>query len=419
MRRHAAMRVVIAPDSFKGSADAREVAKALGRGWASVRPGDDIVLRPMADGGEGTLDAFETAVDGAVRHAVRVDGPLGDPVEASWLLLPDGTAVVELASTSGIMLLGPGLLRAQDASTHGFGQAIAAALSAGATRLLLAVGSSCSTDGGAGALRAMGAVIADTDGEPVAPGARGLPQVHTVDLTFLPALPERGAVIVSDVANPLLGPNGAAAVFGPQKGADAVNEMDSALAHFAFALAVAVAGVSVDPATPGAGAAGGTAFGLLAWGATLTPGASVVADAIGVAEAIAVADATGGGTVVITGEGRYDSQSEAGKVPSFVRGLADAAGATTMLVAGSIEAPTTGFAATESLTEIAGSAESSLANPLPALEEAGRRLAARASGAAPAPEAGRALGAVPVAGALPQHAPIGASLPVPGRRVER
>jgi glycerate kinase len=377
MGRHAAMKVVIAPDSFKGSADARKVADALGRGWASVRPGDEIMLRPMADGGEGTLDAFEAAVDGAVRHAVRVDGPLGDPVEASWLLLPDGTAVVELASTSGITLLGPGRLRAQDASTRGFGQAIAAALSAGATRLLLAVGSSCSTDGGAGALRALGAVIADTDGSPVAPGARGLPHVHMVDLAGLPSLPERGAVIVSDVDNPLLGPTGAAAVFGPQKGADAhdVTEMDSALAHFAFALAVA--GVSVDPAIPGAGAAGGTAFGLLAWGATLTSGASVVADAIGVADDL---DAD---TVVITGEGRYDSQSEAGKVPSFVRGLADAAGATTMLVAGSIEAPTTGFAGAESLTEIAGSAESSLANPLPALEEAGRRLAARASAAAP------------------------------------
>ncbi|WP_314149630.1 glycerate kinase, partial [uncultured Leifsonia sp.] len=154
--------VVVAPDSFKGSASATEVASALADGWRSVRPGDVVRLAPMADGGEGTLDAFEVAVPGAVRHPVRVTGPSGDEVDASWLLLPDGTALVELAETSGL-----GLLRRpapHDAHTIGFGQAIAAALDAGATALLLAIGGSASTDGGAGALTALGARLLDADG---------------------------------------------------------------------------------------------------------------------------------------------------------------------------------------------------------------------------------------------------------------
>ncbi|BDZ48915.1 hypothetical protein GCM10025867_11560 [Frondihabitans sucicola] len=211
------MRIIVAPDSFKGSADAAEVAAAIGRGWASVRPDDDVVPMPMADGGEGTLDAFEAAVPGAERRVLRVTGPLGDPVDAGWLLLPDGTAVVELASTSGITLLAEDDLRAQDATTRGFGEAVAGAIAAGASRLLLAVGSSCSTDGGAGALEALGAVFLTAEGAPIAPGARGLASLRSVDLTGLVALPKGGAVIVSDVSNPLLGPNGAAAVFGPQK----------------------------------------------------------------------------------------------------------------------------------------------------------------------------------------------------------
>ncbi|RKR75640.1 glycerate kinase [Frondihabitans australicus] len=368
-----AARVVIAPDSFKGSADAREAAAAIGRGWLSGRPGDEILLRPMADGGEGTLDAFETAVPGAIRQPITVSGPLGSAVEASWLLLPDGTAVVELASTSGITLLGPDQLNAQEASTRGFGEAIAAAVAGGATRLLLAVGSSCSTDGGAGALQALGATIVGADGTEIGPGARGLAKVRGVDLSSLPPPPERGAVVISDVANPLLGPRGAAAVFGPQKGAtpEDIRSMDTALARFAFALSAS--GIPVDPSTPGAGAAGGTAFGLLAWGATLTPGSEIVA------ETIALADDIDASTVVVTGEGRFDEQSAEGKVPAFVLWLAERRGASTLLVAGSIDAATTGFDAAESLSAIAGSAEAAIADPAPALEEAGRRLAAHVS----------------------------------------
>ncbi|MCU1529880.1 MAG: glycerate kinase [Frondihabitans sp.] len=363
------MHIVVAPDSFKGSADASEVAAAISRGWLSVAPADRTTLAPMADGGEGTLDAFEASVPGAVRRRVTVTGPVGAPVDASWLLLPDGTAVVELASTSGITLLGPDGLQAQDAGTRGFGEAIASALAAGATRLLLAVGSSSSTDGGAGALQALGARILDADGHDIGPGSRGLAQVASVDLTGLAPLPERGAIVVSDVSNPLLGTTGAAAVFGPQKGATAadVTTMDAALARFAALL-------PVDPSTPGAGAAGGTAFGLLCWGATLEPGAAVIAETTGLRRAIATAD------VVITGEGRFDSQSAAGKAPTFVLGLAREAGARRMLVAGSIETDTEGFTAAVSLVDLAGSVERAVADPIPWLERAGARLAEAARG---------------------------------------
>ncbi|GAA4266264.1 glycerate kinase [Frondihabitans peucedani] len=364
------MRIIVAPDSFKGSADAREAASAIAAGWSSARPGDELVLLPMADGGEGTLDAFEAAVPGSVRREVRVTGPLGDPVDASWLLLPDGTAVVELASTSGITLLDPDRLRAQDATTRGFGEAVADALAAGATRLLLAIGSSCSTDGGAGALQALGAELLTADGRPVGPGARGLAEIASVDLAGLAALPPRGAVVVSDVVNPLLGQLGAAAVFGPQKGAtpDDMAAMETALARFA-------ALVPGSAETPGAGAAGGTGFGLLAWGASLAPGAAVVAETVRLGDALRGADA------VVTGEGRFDAQSAAGKVPSFVVAAARAASVPALLVAGSIESPTDDFAAAVSLTELAGSSAAAIAAPLPHLERAGALLAATLAGA--------------------------------------
>ncbi|WP_241986517.1 glycerate kinase, partial [Cryobacterium fucosi] len=164
--------VVIAPDSFKGTIGASDAARRIAAGWASVRPQDRLRLLPMADGGEGTLDAFELAVPGATRMPVTVPGPDDRPVDTHWLLLPDGTGVVELAATSGITLLDR--LRPLDAHTLGFGQAIAAALDHGVTRLLLAIGGSGSTDGGSGMLRALGAVLLDSAGRPVPPGGRGL-----------------------------------------------------------------------------------------------------------------------------------------------------------------------------------------------------------------------------------------------------
>ena len=356
--------VVIAPDSFKGSASAAAVSTAIADGWASVRDGDRIVRAPMADGGEGTLDAFELAVPGAIRHRLTVLGPAGTDVDASWLQLPHGTAVVELAETSGLAHMPA--LAPLDAHTFGFGQAIAAALDAGATGLLLAIGGSASTDGGVGALAALGARFTDASGRPIRLGNRGLGTLARADLSGLPALPPGGVRILSDVTNPLLGPAGAAAVFGPQKGAspEQVIGLESGLVRLARVL-----GRRADAV--GAGAAGGTGYGLLAWGATLAPGAAAVGEALGLPDLVARADA------VITGEGRFDAQSAAGKVPDYVAGLAVAAGVPVMLVAGAIEAPTGAFAQAVSLSDLAGGAEAAIADAVRWAREAGATLAGR------------------------------------------
>lgn len=359
-------RVVIAPDSFKGTATAADAAGALAAGWRSVRSGDDLVERPMADGGEGTLDAFASAVPGARRMPITVRGPVTAPVEASWLLLPDGTGVVELAATSGITLIDP--LDPLDAHSAGFGEAIAAALDAGVERLLLGLGGSASSDGGTGALAVLGARFLDASGRPVALGNRGLAAIASVDLTGLRPLPRGGAVILGDVTNPLLGHLGAATVFGPQKGADAatVEVLEANLARLADVMPDAVRPLAV---AAGGGAAGGTGFGLLAWGAEMGGGASLVAQAVGLGDAIA------GAGLVITGEGRFDGQSEAGKAPTVVAGLARDAGVPTALVAGAITAETRGFAASVALVDLAGSGAAAMAEPLRWLEAAGAELA--------------------------------------------
>lgn len=367
-------RVVIAVDSFKGSIAAAAAAAEFAAGWISVSPDADIVPRPMADGGEGTVDAFDAAVPGARRMPVSVTGPDGAATDAEWLLLPatdaapNGIGVVELASTSGIELLGERRLP-WDADTTGFGQAIAAALDQGVSEVVLGIGSSASNDGGVGMLRALGARFVDASGNDIGGGARGLRDLSRVKLSHLAALPLAGAVVLTDVTNPLLGATGAAAVFGPQKGLDAegVVAADAELRRLAELL-------PADPDEPGTGAAGGTGFALRAWGARLVPGASAVAELIRLREAVA------GASVVITGEGSFDGQSAAGKVPSFVSALAAEAGVPVMLVAGRItpDADTSAFAASVSLTDLAGSAEASLADPARWLRAAGAALAARA-----------------------------------------
>lgn len=362
------MRIVIAPDSFKGTATAAEAAEAIARGWREVRPGDELVLRPMADGGEGTLDAFAAAVPGSTRMPVAATGPLAEPVAADWLLLPGepATGVVELAATSGITLLDE--LAPLDAHTRGFGEAIAAALDHGVRRLLLALGGSASTDGGAGALTALGAQLLDGLGRPTPPGGGGLAQLAEVRLDGLRRPPADGARLLVDVSNPLLGPAGAATVFGPQKGASAddVARLEAGLARLAELLPGA------DPATPGAGAAGGTGFGLLAWGAGIAPGARTVAETIGLPAAL------DGASLVITGEGRFDGQSAAGKAPSEVLRLAAGAGVPAALVAGRVAADPSaaGFAMSASLADLAGAAAAAVAEPLRWLERAGAELAA-------------------------------------------
>ncbi|MFF7294189.1 glycerate kinase [Microbacterium sp. NPDC008134] len=368
--------VVFAPDSFKGTIGAADVAAALAAGWASVRPEDRVVLRPLADGGEGTIDAFATAVAGAERVPVRVTGPDGATTVAAWLRLPasvdapGGIGVVELASTSGIELLGERRF-GEDAHTLGFGQAIAAAIDAGVSRLVLGIGSSASTDGGVGMLTALGARFLDASGAPIAGGARGVADVASVDVSELRSLPPGGVLVLSDVTNQLLGPAGAAAVFGPQKGlaGEAIARTDAALARLAALL-------PADPETPGAGAAGGTGFGLLAWGARLVAGSTEVGELVGLPGALAEASAVGP-AVVITGEGAFDGQSGAGKVPSYVADAAADARVPALLVAGRIDADadTFAFAAHASLTELAGSGEAAMQDPARWLRDAGAGLA--------------------------------------------
>jgi glycerate 2-kinase len=358
-------RVVIAPDSFKGSASARDATDAIARGWSAVRPDDELVLVPMADGGEGTLDAFAAAVAGSERRPLRVVGPDDNPVDAEWLLLPDGSAVVELALASGLTLLDP--LRPLDAHTFGFGELIAAAVDDGARSLILAIGGSSSTDGGAGALAALGAGLFDSHGHPIARGNRGLADLERVDLSTARSAPE-SVVVLCDVRNPLLGPDGAAAVFAPQKGAGPADIplLEANLERFARVL-------GGDPDFAGAGAAGGTSFGLSRWGAVLAAGAPEVAERLGLVEALVGAD------VVITGEGRFDSQSASGKVAHYVAELAAKSGVDSALVAGVIEAPTDQFAVSLSLSTLAGTSAAARTYAVRWLEIAGGNLATRFS----------------------------------------
>lgn len=362
-------RVVIAPDSFKGTITAARAAEALADGWRHIDPDADIILRPMADGGEGTVDAFATAIPGAERMPITVLGPDEEEIDTWWLLLPptpdapSGTAVIDLASTSGIELLDT--LRPFDADSWGFGQAISDALDHGVSRLLLGIGSSSSTDGGTGMLRALGGRFLDSDDEETAPGARGLADIVHVDLSELRPAPE--VLVLTDVTNALTGRRGAARIFGPQKGltdSHDIGRADSALAHLAHLM-------GLDTRTPGSGAAGGVGAALLAWGGRLVPGADEVGTLVGLVDAIAQAD------IVITGEGSYDGQSEAGKVPSYVSGLAADAGVRVALAAGRIaaDASTEAFAASASLTELAGSPDAAMKDTAHWLEVAGESLA--------------------------------------------
>lgn len=317
----------------------------------------------MADGGEGTLDAFAAAVPGAEWMPQRVVGPDNAPVDTEWLLLPDGTGVVELARASGLTLLDP--LLPLDAHTYGFGQLIAAALDGGASRLVLAIGGSSSTDGGAGALAALGVELLDVSGAQIPLGNRGLATLESVNWAFARESPET-VLVLCDVRNPLLGPDGAAAVFGPQKGATLgdIPTMDANLAHFAGVL-------GGNDEFPGAGAAGGTSFGLVAWGAELRSGAEEIASRSGLDAAIGTAD------LVITGEGRFDAQSAQGKIPAHIAERSAELGIRVALVAGLIEAPTSDFADAVSLTDLAGDGVTARADSERWLEAAGAALATR------------------------------------------
>lgn len=355
--------VVIAPDSFKGSLSARAVADAIAEGWRGIRPADELILVPQADGGEGTIDAIETVVPGAIRRdAGLVTGPDGQPTPGEWLELPGGIAVVELAQSSGLPLMPE--LDALGATSRGLGEVIRNALDSGATSLVIGLGGSASTDGGAGALVALGLQLTDEQDDLLADGGGALRDLFAIDRSRLVAPPAGGVTMLTDVTAPLLGPAGAAAVFGPQKGASAqqVAQLDAALSHFAALL-------GGDAAEPGAGAAGGTGFGFSAtWGARLESGADYLAELSGMRETLARAD------VLITGEGSFDHQSLSGKVVGQLISLAGTHDVRVGVIAGQVSADTAVW--TASLTEIAGSVQAAMDDTVHWLREAGARAAA-------------------------------------------
>lgn len=334
----AAPTVVIAPDSFKGSCSSVEAARAIARGVrAAFGTRAEVLELPMADGGEGTLDALVAAWGGEVARVPTSDA-LGRPREGrvGYGRTADGglRAIIEAADANGLPAVSDLPLQPLDADSHGVGELILAALDAGTDELLLCIGGSATSDGGAGMLRALGARLLDAQSRDVAGGARGLLDVQQVDLRGIdPRAARVSWRIACDVDNPLTGPRGAAAVFGPQKGADAqqVAEIERGLGRFSELLAAAV-GTDAPQLRQqrGIGAAGGLALGLTTlFGAQLVPGARLVSGAIGLREALAAA------TLVFTGEGRLDAQSLDGKVVSRV--LAEAApGAAVIVLAGSI-----------------------------------------------------------------------------------
>jgi glycerate kinase len=357
------VRVLLAPDSFKGSATATAAAAALARGWLAERPGDQVTCLPLADGGEGTLEVLAGAVPGARWHHALVTGPGDDPVDCSWLELPGAAAAVELARASGLPLLErPDPMRAH---TVGLGEVIGRALDHGARTLVIGLGGSASTDGGTGALAALGARFLDAAGHELPPGGGALAALAAVDTARLRPPPAEGVTCLADVTAPLLGPQGAAAVFGPQKGA-----RPRQVARLAAGLARLAELLGGEPAAAGAGAAGGTGYGLAAgWGATLTPGAAELARLAGLDRAVAGAD------LVVTGEGRFDPTSLTGKATGMVLTAAAAAGVPAALVAGQLGGTAPAAAAVVTLAGLAGGAGPALADPGRWLGEAGRAAA--------------------------------------------
>lgn len=325
------MKIVIAPDSFKESLSAPEVAAAIARGWRQIFPQAQIVLRPMADGGEGTVEALLAAVGGE-RRECRVRGPLGAPVKAHWGWLGEATAVIEMAAASGLHWVPAAQRDARRACSYGTGELIRQALDGGARRIILGLGGSASNDGGAGLLRALGVRLLDAGGAELAPGGAALAALARLDLSGLDArLRQVRVEVAADVDNPLCGLRGASRVFGPQKGASPaqVVELDAALEHYARLTATTL---GVDHSQfPGAGAAGGLGFAARAFlQAEFRAGIELVAELSGLAEALQ------GASLLITGEGRLDAQSLHGKAPIGVARIAKAAGVPVLALAGSL-----------------------------------------------------------------------------------
>ena len=326
------MKIVIAPQGFKAGISGLEAAQAIARGVTAVVPDAETVLAPVADGGDGTLHALVDGTGGGL-FSSRVTGPLGQPLEAMWGVMGDGrTAVIEMALASGLALVPQRRRNPRVTTTAGTGEIVREALERGYNRIIVGLGGSATNDGGAGFATALGARFLDAGGSTIAPGGSALARLESIDISGLhPRLPEATIVAATDVTNPLCGPDGASAVFGPQKGAnpDMVQELDGALANYARAVARDV-GKDVSE-QPGAGAAGGLGAGMMAFaGATLQSGIDMVCEVLNFDAMLRDAD------LVFTGEGRADHSTIFNKAPAGVARLARARGIPTVLLAGSL-----------------------------------------------------------------------------------
>jgi glycerate kinase len=315
------VRVLVAPDKFKGTLTAEEAAQAIAQGWERGDPAAEVEAVPMADGGEGTLDALVAALGGE-RFTREVTGPRGDPVEAEFAVVPTeggSLGVVEMARASGLALISPPRRDPKRTTTRGTGELILAACRSGVDRGLVCIGGSATNDGGAGMAQAVGVRLLDSRGADLGPGGAALLDLAAVDMSTLdPSVGAVSFVVATDVDNPLVGPDGASAVYGPQKGAtpEDVALLDQALGHLA---AVIHRDLGLDIRNvPGAGAAGGLGGGLMAFlGARLRPGVDVVMEAVHLRERVEETD------LVVTGEGMFDEQSLHGKTPAGVLRVAE------------------------------------------------------------------------------------------------
>ena len=368
------MRIVIAPNAFKGSLSAVEAAEAIGEGVRVAMQDAELVLVPIADGGDGTVDALVAATQGE-RRALRVRGPLGDPVDAEYGLIDDGsTTVIEMAKAAGLALVPKERRDPRVTSTYGVGELLQHAYDAGARHFIVGIGGSATNDGGAGMAQALGYHLLDESGLELPPGGLALRRLARIHVGGVHANWKESEVDVAcDVTNPLTGPSGASAVYGPQKGAtpEVVAELDAALHHLAEIIRRDL-GVDVEP-LPGAGAAGGLGAGLVAFaGARLQPGAEIVMAALDLDRRLT------GAQLVITGEGRLDSQTARfGKGPAAVARHAKSAGIPVVAIGGSVADETELrllFDGLEATVVEPGSLDDAIAQARPLLVRAATRL---------------------------------------------
>ena len=327
-----AMKIVVAPQAFKGSISAQDAGQAMREGILRVFADAEVEVTPVADGGDGTLQTLVGLTGGSVR-SVRVAGPLGERIEAQWGALGDGqTAVIEMARTSGLALLSPAERDPLHATTYGLGEVLREALDAGFRSFIVGIGGSATNDGGAGMAQALGVRLLDETGRDLPPGGAALAGLRRVDVSGLDGrVMEARFSVACDVSNPLTGPEGASAVYGPQKGAapDLVEQLDAALKNFAEVVERDT-GTSID-AVRGSGAAGGLGGGMMAFlGGSLRAGVDIVLDHVGLEEKLEGAD------LVITGEGRIDFQTVYDKAPIGVARRAKRRGIPVLAVCGSL-----------------------------------------------------------------------------------